>query len=88
MTTSTISLEKAQEIYGDEQAIQRGYVTENSIKSAHKLAQTLLANGFTARDGMAIFPDRFHLTSPVEDSLQRKEAKSLDCLTAYFMDQV
>jgi len=88
MTTDTMTLEAAQEIYGDDQAIQRGYVTADSIKAAHELAQTLLANGFTARDGMAIFPDRFHLTSPVEDSLQRKEAKSLDCLTAYFMDQV
>ena len=88
MTTDTMTLEAAQEIYGDDQAIQRGYVTADSIKAAHELAQVLLANGFTARDGMAIFPDRFHLTSPVEDSLQRKEAKSLDCLTAYFMDQV
>ena len=88
MTTDTMTLEAAQEIYGDDQAIQRGYVTADSIKAAHELAQTLLANGFTARDGMAIFPDRFHLTNPVEDSLQRKEAKSLDCLTAYFMTQV
>ena len=84
---TNLTIEAAQEIYGDSEAIKRGYVTQASIDAANTLAKILTDNGFEARDNMAIFPDRFHLTNPIEDSLGRKEAKSLDVLTAYFMSQ-
>ena len=83
-----ISLEKAQEIYGDPEAIERGYITKNSVKVAFEMASELEANGFTARDGMCIFPNVWHIAEKFESRLNKKERRSLNCLGAYFMGSV
>lgn len=83
-----ISLEEAQEIYGDDEAIERGYITNNLIEVASEMAEELLANGFEARDGMCLFPVSEHITDKYKDRLSRKERQALNCIGAYFMGSV
>ena len=81
----TLSLEDAQKIIGDNEAIERGYVTEKSVNAASKLATELKANGFEARDGMAIFPNVFHISDPIKATLSRREQTVLSTLAAHLM---
>ena len=80
-----LSLEEAQKIVGDPEAIERGYVTEKSVNAAIKLATELKANGFEARDGMAIFPNVFHISDPIKATLSRREQTVLSTLAAHLM---
>lgn len=80
-----ISLEEAQKIYGDPQAIKRGYVTESLIQVAYEMATELKANGFTARDGMCCFPNVLHITEKYQMRLTRQELRAIDAIRAYFM---
>ena len=81
----SLSLEDAQKVIGDPEAIERGYVTEKSVNAAIKLATELKANGFEARDGMAIFPNVFHISDPIKSSLSRREQTVLSALAAHLM---
>jgi hypothetical protein len=86
MTTTVISLEKAQEILGDNEAIERGYVSTELLSIAQTLAQVLLANGFATHNGLAIYPNCAHLTDSVINALPRKQRHPLNLLTAAFMN--
>jgi len=86
MTTTAISLEKAQQILGDDEAIERGYVSSKLLGIAQTLAQTLISNGFATHNGLAIYPNCAHLADPVLNTLPRKQRHPLNVLTAYCMD--
>ena len=86
MTTTVISLEKAQQILGDDEAIERGYVSNELLEIAQTLAQTLASNGFGTHNGLAIYPNCAHIADPVRSALPRKQRNALNVLTAYFMD--
>jgi len=88
MNAPTLSLEEAQKIYGDDEAIERGYVTTSVIEVARDMAAELQAEGHEARDGMCIFPNVHEITKKYEDRCSRKERQSLDTLGAYFMGSV
>lgn len=80
-----LSLEEAQKIIGDPEAIERGYVTEKSVNAAIQLATELKANGFEARDGMAIFPNVWHISEPIKAPLSKREQTVLSALAAHLM---
>jgi len=88
MNAPTLSLQEAQTIYGDSEAVERGYVTLNVIAIAKEMAAELQAEGHEARDGMCIFPNVHGITEKYEDRCSRKERRSLDTLGAYFMGSV
>lgn len=81
----SLSLEDAQKVIGDPEAIERGYVTEKSVNAAIQLATELKANGFEARDGMAIFPNVWHISEPIKAPLSKREQTVLSALAAHLM---
>ncbi len=49
MSVKNISLEKAQEIYGDSEAIKRGYINQQVLDFAYELADEIKANALIVK---------------------------------------
>lgn len=65
-----MTLDEASKLVSDREAIQRNYLNQEVLDKAIEMAQKLKAAGFTARDGMCVFPNTSHITDEYQDSMK------------------
>lgn len=84
-----ITLEQAQEIRQDPEAIKRGYVSEAVVDAAYKAVEILKSNGFTKAqivNGMIYYPNVFGILSALESQFKTRQWVSVDMIAAYLLN--
>jgi hypothetical protein len=84
-----ITLEKAQEISQDTEAIKRGYVSEIVIDAAYEVVQILRKNGFgksQIANGTIDYPNVFEILEPIQNQFKTRQWTSIGKIAAYLME--
>jgi hypothetical protein len=68
-----LSLEEAAKIVNDPEAIKRNYLNQDVLNQAIAMAQELKEAGFSARDGMCVFPNTASITDKYQDSMKCRQ---------------
>jgi hypothetical protein len=68
-----LTLKQATRIVEDPEAIQRNYLNQEVLEQAIAMAEELKSGGFSARDGMCVFPNTAHITDKYQDSMKNRQ---------------